>query len=51
MTLLQFLDDVLLIEVTRVHPMVPEHEHMKIYEHMKLFLDFTHECMNALQHG
>ena len=37
--------------VTHVLPMVPEHKHMKIHEHMKLFLDFTHEYMNALQHS
>jgi hypothetical protein len=49
MVLLRFLDDG--FHVTRLQLMVPEHEHMKIHEDMKLFLDFTHENMNALQHG
>ena len=29
--------------MTHVLPMVPEHKHMKIHEHMKVFLDFIHE--------
>ena len=32
-----FLVDII---ATHVLPIVPEHEHMKIHEHMKLFLDF-----------
>ena len=40
MVLVHFLDVVLFIIETHVQPIVPEHEHMKIHEHMNLYLDF-----------
>ena len=45
--LVHFLDDIIFINATRVQPMVPEHERMKIHEDMKLFFGFysrMHEC-------